>query len=128
MSLVAEYRNDGTFKALRDIFIIPPAIDDGIEKGNWKIHLNASTDKVIVFGELQCYVKDDYVYASDIECVIKQAVYEVANGRMLKRLSYDNSPAATQEEAAAPIEMVQFASVAFEELQKLLQIKQMPRL
>jgi len=128
VSLVAEYLNDGTFKALRDIFIIPPAIDDNVEAGSWKIRVKPNTNEVIVFAELECYVNNENVYLSDEECLIKQAVYEIAKGRSLKRMSYDVAPAATQEIASGPIEMAQFAAVAFEELQKLLAVKQMPRL
>ena len=128
VALVAEYYNDNTFKALRNIFLIPPAIDDSVDSGSWKVYLNTDLDYVIVFAELECYIDNEYVYVSDEECLLKQAVYEVAKGRCLKRMSYDIAPAATQEVAAAPIEMAQFATVAFEELQKLLSLKQMPRL
>ena len=128
VALVAEYHTDKSFKALRDIFIIPPAIDNSMENGKWKINVKANVSDVIVFAELECYVDNEYVYLSDEECLIKQAIYEVAKGRSLKRMSYDVAPSATQEIASAPIEMAQFAAISFEELQKLLAAKQMPRL
>jgi len=126
IGLIALYIN-GNFQALRDIMPIPPAFDDSYA---WKVYVpnKEKASKVIVFAEEECYCDNDNVYLSDKECVLKQAIYEVARGRTLKRQTYDNSPAGTDELSVSEIEMIQFTSIAFDELTKVLNIKKMGRI
>jgi len=115
------------FEALRDIIPIPPELE---VNNNWKVYIpnKYNLSEVVVFAEEECYVDNEYVYLSDEECLLKQAIYEVAKGRTLKRQTYDSAPANTDEIATSEQEMIQFTALAHEELLKTLIMKKMERI
>jgi len=136
IALIAAYTNNG-MEAIRDVMPIPPELD---ETTSWKVYFKSNYESVIVFAEETCFAKVEpadphgspvdieYVYLTDEECLIKQAVYEVAKGRTLKRQTFDEAPASTQEYSATEMEMIQFTAITFDELTKLFNLKKMDRL
>lgn len=128
IALICEYTKEKKFNTIRDYTIIPPSIESNDTISNWKIKIDTDYPSVIVFSELELYVKDEYVLCTDKACLVKQTIFEIARNRTLKRQSYDLAPAATQEVSSSATEMTQFAAVAFDELNKLLNTKKMERL